>query len=105
SSEAWHKGKHNPWHYVNFLLYTLLDASKEFERRVGETAAPRGEKQSVIQAAVARATGTFTVADLQRECPGVSVDMIRHVLKQLREKGKVKCLGRGRSASWEKTSG
>ena len=29
SSEGWHEGKHNPWHYINFLLYTLLDAYKE----------------------------------------------------------------------------
>jgi len=38
---------------------------------------------------------SFTVTDLQRECPSVSVDMIRHVLKQLRENGSVECLGRG----------
>src|ERR1700704_4234663 len=23
SSDGWHQGKHNPWHYINFLLYTL----------------------------------------------------------------------------------
>jgi hypothetical protein len=52
----------------------------------------------------ARATGSFSIADLQRECPGVSVDMIRHVLKNLREKRKVECLGRGRNAVWKRTS-
>jgi hypothetical protein len=26
--------------------------------------------------------------------------MIRHILKQLKVKGKVKCLGRGRYAQW-----
>ena len=48
SSDGWHEGKHNPWHYVNFLLYTLLDAYKEFERRVGDTASPCGEKRGLI---------------------------------------------------------
>jgi len=105
SSDGWHQGRHNPWHYINYLLYTLLDAYKEFERRVGDTAAPRGEKGSLIQDAVARAAGAFSVADLRRECPGVSVDMIRHVLKKMRHKGQVKCLGRGRNAIWQKTSG
>lgn len=104
SSDGWHQGKHNPWHYINFLLYTLLDAYKEFERRVGDTASPRGEKQGLVLNAIARASSTFSIADLQRECPAVSVDMIRYVLKQLREKGQVKCLGRGRNAIWEKTS-
>jgi hypothetical protein len=86
------------------LLYTLIDASKEFERRVGEVAWPRGEKSALVQSAIDRIAGKFRVADLQRECPGVSVDMIRHVLKALREEGKVECLGRGRTSWWQKTS-
>jgi Fic family protein len=103
SSEGWHDGKHNPWHYINYLLYTLIDAYKVFERRVGDLAAPRGEKQGLILDAVARTTAPFSIADLQHECPGVSVDTIRLVLKRLREKGQAKCLGRGRNALWEKT--
>lgn len=104
SSEGWHQGKHDPWHYINFLLYTLKDAYKEFESRVGDMAAMRGEKQGLVVSAVDRTMGPFSVADLQRQCPGVSVDMIRHVLKQLREKGRVECTGRGRNAMWKKTS-
>ena len=104
SSDGWHKGKHNPWHYVNFLLYTLLDAYKEFERRVGDMKASRGEKLGLVTNAIARAADSFRIADLQRECPGVSVDMIRHVLKKLRQNGQVECLGRGRNAIWKKTS-
>ncbi len=30
------------------------------------------------------------------------VDMIRHLLDQLRSEGKVRCLGRGRAARWER---
>jgi Fic family protein len=105
SSDSWHQGKHNPWHYVNFLLYTLKQAYQEFEQRTGDVKMPRGEKQGLVTQAIERALASFTVADLQRECPGVSVDMIRHVLKQLRENGSVECLGRGRNARWQKTSG
>jgi Fic family protein len=102
SSENWHEGKHDPWIYINFLLYTLLDAYKEFERRMGETASPRGEKRGMVIAASARMIEDFRVADLQRECPGVSVDMIRHVLKTLQDKDQVQCLKRGRSALWRR---
>ncbi len=102
SSHLWHEGRHDPWPYVNYVLYTLLDACKEFERRVGQTATPRGEKRSLVEAAIRRATGPFRVADLQRECPGISVDTIRFVLKQEREKGQVECLGRGRNALWRR---
>jgi Fic family protein len=105
SSQGWHEGKHEPWTYINYLLYTLIDAYKEFEQRVGQTASPRGEKRALVQGAIERTTGPFSVADLQRQCPGVSVDMIRHVLKDLRENGKVECIRRGRTSLWQKTSG
>ena len=44
-------------------------------------AAPRGEKTDLVIRAIQRAEGPFRVADLQRECPGVSVDLIRVTLK------------------------
>jgi Fic family protein len=103
SSHGWHEGKHDPWPYINYLLYTLVDACREFEHRVGETSSPRGEKSDLILDAIERMTEPFGVADLQRACPGVSVDLIRRVLKKQREVGMVKCLGRGRNALWQKT--
>ena len=102
SSRGWHEGKRDPWPYTNYLLYILKTAYKEFEDRAGQTKAPRGEKSAIVARAVQRATGNFSIADLQRECPGVSVDMIRYVLKGLKRRGEVKCLGRGRSALWRR---
>jgi DNA-binding HxlR family transcriptional regulator len=49
----------------------------------------------MITSAIEKILGTFRIADIQRECPGVSVDMIRQVLKKLRKNGLVECLGRG----------
>src|SRR4029079_13600935 len=40
SSEGWHEDRHDPWPAINFFLYTLLDAYREFERRVGDIASP-----------------------------------------------------------------
>jgi Fic family protein len=102
SSAGWHDGAHDPWPYINYVLYTLLDASREFERRVGETASPRGEKSGLVKAAIERAAGPITLSDLQRECPGVSVDTIRRVLKELREAGEIRCVARGRNARWKR---
>lgn len=87
---------------MNHLLYILKTAYREFEDRLGQIKAPRGEKSELVANAVNHAAGNFSVADLQRECPGVSVDMIRHVLEGLRRKGDVECLGRGRSARWRR---
>ena len=103
SSHGWHEGRHNPWPYINYLLYILNAAYREFEKRLERIPAPRGEKTALIVRAIRDSSGTFRVADLQRQCPGVSIDMIRRTLKDLRAEGKVECLGRGRDAQWRNT--
>lgn len=103
SSQQWHEGKHNPWPTVNFLLYVLALACREFEERVGQISSPRGEKTEMIIAAIKRQIGSFRIADVRNECPGVSLDMIRHVMAQLKVAGDIKALGTGRNAKWEKT--
>jgi Fic family protein len=102
SSQGWHEAKHDPWPLINFLLYILKLAYGEFERRVGETASPKGAKTEMVEAAVESMAGSFTVSDLERACPGVSRDMIRRVLRVLKEAGKVEALGRGPGALWQK---
>ena len=102
SSQGWHEGKHDPWPYINYVLYTLKTAYHEFEERVGQLRSPKGAKTEMIISAIERTPGTFRIADIQRECPGASVDMIRKVLKKLRENGWVECLGRGQNAQWQR---
>jgi len=105
SSHGWHEGKHDPWPYLSYLLYILKEAYRELEDRLGQVKVPRGEKSEAVMYAIHRAEGDFSVADLQRECPGVSIDMIRHMLKRLRGNGELECLGRGRSARWRRRQG
>lgn len=104
SSQRWHEGSHDPWPYVNYLLYILKSAYREFEERVGKTTSPRGAKTGLITAAISRFAGPFRVSAIQRQCPGVSVDLVRRVLKNLRSSGRVKCMGRGQSAEWQRTA-
>jgi Fic family protein len=101
SSVRWHDGKHDPWPYLNYLLYILAQACKEFERRVGQLKSPRGEKTALVEEAIARQSGLFSLSDLQSACPSVSVDLIRSVLKRLKGTS-VECLGRGHTAKWRK---
>jgi Fic family protein len=103
SSQRWHEGRHDPWPCINFHLYTLLDATREFERRVGQTAAPRGSKTELVLRAIDRQVGTFRAADLQHNCPGVGLDLIRRILKEKRAAGELDCVIRGRNSQWQKT--
>lgn len=103
SSQRWHEGKHDPWPAMGFLLFILTQACKEFEQRLGQIKSPRGEKTALVEDAIARQPGLFSLSDLQSACPGVSVDLIRSVLKRMRGKS-IECLGRGHTAKWRKTA-
>lgn len=102
SSHRWHEGKHDPWPYLNYVLYVLKTAYREFEDRVGEVKAPRGGKTEVVLGAIARFRGDFMLTQLEQACPGVSRDMVRRVLKQERERKNIECLGRGPGTLWRK---
>lgn len=45
----------------------------------------------------------FTVSDVRKACPGPKDDLIRGLLKELKAEGKIRPVGFGRSAAWEKT--
>jgi Fic family protein len=100
SSQGWHEGKHDPWPYVNYLLYILKSAYKEFEKRVGQVLSPKGAKTELVLAAIRRQTGEFRLADVERACPGVGRDWIRVLLAELKKSGEVSCRGKGPGARW-----
>jgi len=102
SSKSWHEGKHDPWPYINFVLYVLKTAYREFEERAGSIGSPRGSKTEMVHQAVLSVDKDFTVADIERKCPAVSRDMIRTVLKTMQKEGTVVCIGRGPGALWKK---
>jgi Fic family protein len=101
SSQHWHEGKHELTPWMNFLLAIIRRGYTEFENRAGQVNSPRGAKTALVLDAIQRQPGEFSVADLQKECPGVSLDMIRHLLKKLRG-NEVECLGRGHQARWRR---
>ena len=102
SSQGWHEGRHNPWHYVNYLLFILKTAYAEFEERAGQFKSPRGAETALVAAAIDAFPGPFSLSDLGRACPGVSRDMVRRVLRDLQKANKIVCLGRGPGATWRK---
>ncbi len=104
SSQGWHEGKHDPWPYINYVLFIVKTAYKEFAERVGETKAPRGAKTEQVLAAIQQLPGEFSVAQLELRCPGVSRDMVRRVLRERQVAGAVECQGRGPAAKWRKRS-
>jgi Fic family protein len=102
SSAGWHEGRHDPIPWLNYFFGIIRRAFREFERRAGDVRSPRGAKRELVRLAVEATTAEFSLTDLERVCPGVSRDMIRLVLRELRAEGTLRCKGRGPGAAWER---
>lgn len=100
SSQGWHEGVHDVMPWTGYLWGVLVRAYREFEERVGAIREGRGSKTELIEQAVARRTRPFGIAELEAECPGVSREMVRHVLQRLRDEGRLTIEGQGRGARW-----
>jgi Fic family protein len=101
-SRGWHEGKHDPWPFINYVLFILKTAYQEFEERVGQTAEPKGAKAELVRNAVNQQVGEFRLVDIERACPGVGREWIRNVMAEMREAGQLRCDGRGPAARWRR---
>jgi Fic family protein len=103
SSQGWHEGEHDVMPWLNYFWGVLLAAYREFKTRV-DTARPvtHGGKTEIIRLAVLRQAEPFSLSELEVQCPGVSREMVRHVLAQLRDEGLIEARGHGRGARWHK---
>ena len=102
SSKRWHEGKHEVKPWLNYFWGVLLRAYREFEERVGTVTTGRGSKTEQIRLAVQRRIGPFAISDIEAGCQGISRDMVRLVLRQLRDEGAIIRQGKGRGAKWIK---
>lgn len=100
SSKNWHKAQHNAYPWMNYFWGVLISAYKEFEKRVGTIRTGRGSKTEQIRMAVNRKIKSFAISDIEEDCPGVSREMIRIVLRQLRDEEVITLRGKGRGSKW-----
>jgi hypothetical protein len=51
--------EHDPWPYINYILYILKAAYREFEERVRQTTSPKGSKAEMVVAAIRKQLQNF----------------------------------------------
>ncbi len=105
SSQRWHEGRHDAHPWLSYFWGVLLRAYREFEGRVGKVGGGRGAKSEHVRQAVLRRNLPFSISDLERDCPGISRDTIRSVLRKMRDEGLVRVGGRGPGARWKRVEG
>lgn len=100
SSQGWHDGQHDSMPWLNYFWGVLLRAYREFETRVGTLEHGHGAKGDRVRAEVLRRQHPFAISDIEEACPGVSRDMVRHVLRTMKDEGLIAPEGKGRAARW-----
>ena len=100
SSQGWHHNAHDAMPWLSYFWDVLIRAHDEFESR---GASRLRSKTDQVRAAVLARSGAFGMLAIVDDCPGVSRDMVRHVLRQMRADGLVGVEGRGRAARWQNT--
>jgi Fic family protein len=104
STGGWHESEHDLAPWTSYFLGVLLAAYKEFEGRAGALAG-RGSKRALITSFIdSLLVDEFTIADVRQAAPGVSDGYINRVLGELKNQGRIKPLGTGRSARWRRLS-
>jgi len=101
SSKEWHEGEHDIFPWIDYFYGTLIAAYKEFDSRLG-TFKGKGSKSEQVKAAVNRFVKPFSINDIEAVCPDVSRDMIRKILRELRDAGIIEPSSKGRGAVWAK---
>lgn len=104
SVKGWHEGRHNPMPWINFFLDSLIRAYEELEVRVealqGQSC--RAPKSQLIAVAIEEREGPFSVADICLQIPTVSRELVKKVIQNLKDKGELKPIGKGRGSQWER---
>ncbi len=102
SSKGWHEDKHNLIPWWEYFIGILLKGYRDFENRVGIITTARGNKTAMVLDAIKNSSDEFAVKDLQDRCPTVGIDLIRKILRNEKNEGRIDCLGRGPDAKWKR---
>jgi Fic family protein len=103
STHGWHEGTADPWPWLGYFTTVIAGAYAIFaDRAAAQT--PGTKQQRVREHILRRAPVTFRLADIRAALPGVSDQTIRLVLEQLRNEGRVRADGTGRSATWTRAT-
>ncbi len=104
ASQGWHEGKHDPRVWVEYWLEVMvLGAYKKWDTRFRNYEIGYGAKKGLVGDAFRGLPVRFKISDLRELCPSVSDDTVRSFLVEMGGQGKVRCLGKGRHAVWEKS--
>lgn len=104
STEDWHDGTHSIWPWMEYLLGIVTAAYRELDERIGIVSGKGHKRQAILEFIRSRAIAEFSIGDV-RGATGSSDAHIRAVIKELKDRGSVETLGKGRHAKYRRLNG
>lgn len=91
-----------PFKWLAVWWVVLMRVYKRFDRQVQQAAISpgRGAKTALIEHFIAQQKQPFLSSDISTAFPTIGPDMIRVVLRKLRDRGVIQASGRGRGTTW-----
>ena len=102
-SQGWHEGRNAVVPWWNYFLDVLRRAYDELDLQMGSVEA-RPAKGDLVRQTILTQVELFTLGDLAAQVPAASPQLIKKVLAEMKQQGKVRLFGRGRGARWEVVS-
>lgn len=99
ASQNWHEGEHEILSWWNFFLSVLKQAYDELEDKVDKSVNGQAKSELVKQAVLSQ-LAQFSLQDIVRALPSVSEQLVKKVLAEMKEEGRVTLQGKGRGARW-----
>lgn len=100
-SAGWHGGTNEIAPWWNYIFGAIRRAYGEFAERV-EGSQGRAVKGDLVRRVVLEQVGAFSLAELHSHLPGLSIQLVKKVLAEMKVQGEVQLSGRGRGAVWER---
>jgi Fic family protein len=102
SSAGWSDEKNSIWPYTNYLLFILKEAYGELEKRLENLPENYRSKTYIIMNFVNNYMGQFSLSKIKYYLPGINMELMHKILKELQKEGKIRNLGRGINTKWIK---
>jgi Fic family protein len=101
-STGWHEGRNEIDAWWNFFLSIVREAYGEFAQKL-ENASGRPGKTDLLRRAILDQVGSFSLSEILATVPAASPQLVKKVLKSMKQEGAVRLSGRGRGALWDVT--
>ena len=101
SSQGWHESNHDIVPWWDFFLSIINRAYREFAEAVESREKGPG-KTELAREVIAGMEGQFSLSEIRAQLPSISEQLIKRVLQQMKADGRLRLVGRGRGARWER---